>query len=286
MKSLAGRQRQNRLARSVASTDRASQLTPIPDPQPINLCGISKSFAKRGSTVHVFSDLSMVMPAGQTTTLVGPSGCGKSTLLLVIAGLEPVSGGTARIGDAVITAPYEGLGIAFQRDLLLPGRTVLQNVLLEIELLGSDPRAYEPYARELLTLTGLGAFERFYPQQLSGGMRQRAALCRALVHNPSVLLLDEPFAAVDALTREALAVEVEALFAERLSPTIVLVTHSIDEAVFMSDSVYVLSRSPARILKHIAIELPRPRVPEHRKTREFWNYVTEIRGALEEPHND
>ena len=191
-------------------------------------------------------------------TVVGRSGCGKSTLLRMIAGLLPVTEGAIAIAGEAVSGPRRDVALMFQRSALLPWRNVLDNVLLPIQVARGDRKAARRDALELLELTGLGEFERAHPYELSGGMQQRAALCRALISRPRVLLMDEPFAALDALTREELSLELQRLWQERRK-TIVFVTHSIDEAVLLSDRVVVMTPRPGRVARIVDVSLPRPR---------------------------
>jgi NitT/TauT family transport system ATP-binding protein len=250
----------------------------------IELKDVGKTFpaTRRGGTpLRVLSDISMSITGGEVTGLIGPSGCGKSTLLMLAAGLESPTVGEVLLDGQPVNGTYDDLGIAFQRDLLMPSRNVLNNVLLPLVLRSQVGDDGKERAGRLLDVVGLRDFERYYPRQLSGGMKQRVALCRALVNTPAVLMLDEPFAAVDAFTREELAVQLEALLAATRQATTLLITHSIDEAVFMCDQVYVLSAKPARVSGHVTIDLPRPRVPEMRRDARFHAYTDEIRQIVD-----
>jgi NitT/TauT family transport system ATP-binding protein len=216
-----------------------------------------------------------VMPSS-VCSIVGPSGCGKSTLLMLIAGLfEPTSGRILLNGEPIGGTPPR-VGMVFQRDVLLEWRTALQNVLLPIEVLGLPLGAYRERAQALLRLVGLEGFEHEYPDRLSGGMRQRVAICRAIIHEPALLLMDEPFAAVDALTRERLNLDLLRLLAASFQ-TVLLVTHSIEEAVFLSDQLIVMGPRPGKVLRSQVIELPKPRTLETRSHPEFHRLVDEIR---------
>jgi NitT/TauT family transport system ATP-binding protein len=253
-------------------------------PWGLELKHVGKTFptTRRGDkSLRVLSDISMTIADGKVTGLVGPSGCGKSTLLLLAAGLEAPTDGEVLLGGREVSGAYDGLGVAFQRDLLMPGRSVLNNVLLPLVLRGEVTAASRERARHLLDVVGLQDFEGYYPRQVSGGMKQRVALCRALVNQPAVLMLDEPFAAVDAFTREELAVQLEALQAATRKATTLLITHSIDEAVFMCDQVYVLSAKPSRVSGHVKIDLPRPRAPEIRRDPRFHAYTDQLRQIVD-----
>ena len=191
-------------------------------------------------------------------TLVGRSGCGKSTLLRILAGLIAPSTGSVTIAGRRVSGPRHDVSLVFQRSALMPWRNVIENVLLPVEILGLSKREYRPVAADLLALVGLQGFERRRPYELSGGMHQRVALCRALIQDPTVLLMDEPFAALDALTREELSLELQRVWSER-QKTIVFVTHSIQEAVLLADRVIAMSPRPGRVVRTIEVGLPRPR---------------------------
>jgi NitT/TauT family transport system ATP-binding protein len=213
-------------------------------------------------------DVSFDVPDGALFTLLGPSGCGKTTLLRMMDGLSAPDEGTITIGTQTITAPTPSVGFVFQADALWPWRTVLQNVTFGLEMLGRDRRENERIGLELLELVGLTGFERRHPHELSGGMRQRVNLARALAIDPDVLLLDEPFAALDAQTREVMQLELLRIWQSRRK-TVVFVTHQIDEAVFLSDRVVVMSARPGRIREELIIPFERPRVLELKRTPAF-----------------
>jgi NitT/TauT family transport system ATP-binding protein len=238
---------------------------------------IGVTYRARGQPVRAVERLDCSVYSGDFVSILGPSGCGKSTLIKVIAGLLPPSRGQAELDGRLVTAPRPDVGIVFQQPTLLPWRTVLGNVLVPARALRLDMAASEARARELISLVRLDGFERSYPHELSGGMQQRVALARALIHDPPVLVMDEPFAALDALTREKMGLELQRLWAHA-GKTIIFVTHSIAEATFLSDRVLVLSERPARILQDIEIDLPRPRTLETLKTARFG----EISGSLRE----
>jgi NitT/TauT family transport system ATP-binding protein len=206
--------------------------------------------------------------AGEFVAVVGPSGCGKSTLMKVVTGLWPATAGTVRVSGREVVAPLNIVGMAFQNATLLPWRTTLANVMLPLEIvaphcsrLKRERAAYEAKARDLLALVGLKGFEDHFPWQLSGGMQQRASLCRALIHDPSLLMLDEPFASLDMFTREELWLALQDLWLAR-KPTVVLVTHDLREAALLSDRVLVMSARPGRIVAERLVDLPRPRTLE------------------------
>ena len=227
---------------------------------PIALEHVSHAYATASGRLPVLRDLSMDMPEGSFTAVVGPSGCGKSTLTRLVAGLMKPDAGVVRLGGEPVTGPRKTVGMAFQNPVLLEWRTILQNVMLPLEIVATDmPKArQQDRARELLNLVGLAGFEDKKPSELSGGMRQRASLCRSIVHRPEVLILDEPFGALDAFTREDLWQTMHALRArERF--TCVLITHDLRESVFLSDRTVVFSARPATAQTTVEIDLPGPR---------------------------
>jgi NitT/TauT family transport system ATP-binding protein len=247
--------------------------------------GVAKTF-RRGTTVtHALASVDLALREGEFVTVVGPSGCGKSTLLRIIAGLLPASAGTVRLDGRSVDAPQTNLGVVFQSPVLLDWRTVLENVLVQLELRGLETKPFVERAKQLLSRVGLGEFVDRYPRELSGGMRQRTAIVRALIHDPPFLLMDEPFGALDALTREQMRIDLEALWRES-GKTVLFITHSIDEAVLLADRVIVMSERPGRVEREIPIHLARPRGLAARQAPEFLaasNAITEIflaRGIL------
>jgi NitT/TauT family transport system ATP-binding protein len=212
--------------------------------------------------------------------VVGPSGCGKSTLLKIVAGLYPPTSGEVLLNGAVVRGPHREVGLVFQGPALMKWRTVLGNVMLQAEVRGLPLAEYRARATDLLRLVGLAGFEDAYPFQLSGGMQQRAAICRALLHDPPLLVMDEPFGALDALTREQMNLELMNLWATRRK-TVLFVTHSIPEAVFLSDRILVMSARPGRILEEIEVPLPRPRTVETMASAEFGRLASRIRRLLQ-----
>jgi len=234
--------------------------------------------------VVALTDLNLEIAAGEFVVVVGPSGCGKSSLLKLVSGLHPAASGSVHVKDRPVTGPLKICGMAFQNPMLLPWRTTIRNVLLPLEIVDSHAgrlrrhRAeYEAHARTLLATVGLAGFEESLPWQLSGGMQQRASLCRALIHTPELLLLDEPFGSLDPFTREELWDVLQALWLER-RPTIVLVTHDLREAVYLADTVYVISPRPGRVLSRTTIGLPRPR----RLADTYRSEFTDLSHALRE----
>jgi NitT/TauT family transport system ATP-binding protein len=242
----------------------------------VQLRNVEKTYVARGHALKAVDGVTLDLGAGQFLTIVGPSGCGKSTLMMMVGGLLSVSRGEIFIQDRRISKPHTDVGIIFQRDALLEWRTVLNNVLLQIDVRRLNRRRYEPIARELLARVGLAGFENYYPWELSGGMRQRVALCRALVHDPSLLLMDEPFGALDALTREQMNLDLQRIWLENRK-TMLFITHSISEALFLSDRVVVMSPRPGRIVIDLHVDLPRPRRLAVRETPAFGRYVAQVR---------
>ncbi|MBI4277462.1 MAG: ABC transporter ATP-binding protein, partial [Armatimonadetes bacterium] len=219
---------------------------------------LSVEYRGRREPVLALSPLTLRVECGEFVSIIGPSGCGKSTLLKVVAGLLPPTRGAAAINGASVDRPFPGAGVVFQEPVLLDWRTVLGNVMLQADVRRLDRGVYEPRARDLLRRVGLEDFADRRPYELSGGMRQRVSICRALLHDPSLLLMDEPFGALDALTREQMAEDLQRLWMD-LGMTVLFVTHIISEAVLLSDRVLVLSARPGRLLADVRVELPRPR---------------------------
>jgi NitT/TauT family transport system ATP-binding protein len=238
----------------------------------IHLAGVRKTYGEH----LAISDASFDVQAGELVALVGPSGCGKSTLLKVLAGLHPHDGGELRIGSAAHPFdPARDVGMVFQAPLLLKWRRVLDNVLLPAEILGLDKKQSVARARHLLELVGLAGYEASYPYELSGGMQQRAAIARALVHDPKLVLMDEPFGALDALTREKMNLELLRIWKEARK-TIVFVTHGISEAVFLGTRVVVLTAGPARMADNFEVELPHPRALDMKTHAKFGEYTRRV----------
>jgi NitT/TauT family transport system ATP-binding protein len=265
----------------VSLTLRATPSTRAPSgAAAVRVVAVSRSYEREGeSDLLAVEDVSLDVAPARFCSILGPSGCGKSTLLMMIAGLYRSTSGRIFVDEAPVEGPYAGLGMVFQKDVLLDWRTVLDNVLLPIEVKRRPKGAYRERALELLELVGLGAFAGSYPEQLSGGMRQRVALCRALVPDPSLLLMDEPFGALDALTREKLNLDLMRLTTEAAT-TVVFVTHSIDEAVLLSDQIVLLTPRPGRVVRTMTVDLPRPRTLASRADPRFHRLVDEIRAEL------
>jgi NitT/TauT family transport system ATP-binding protein len=228
-------------------------------------------YAAASGPVEALRDITLAVDRGELIAVVGPSGCGKSTLLRIVAGLRPVTSGRVLVGGRPVTRPVAEVGMVFQAPVLLKWRTILDNVLLPAELSGVDRDAYRGRAGELLALVGLGQFALKLPSELSGGMQQRAALCRALLLDPPLLLMDEPFGALDAMTRDEMNLELLRVWGEAAGArkTILFVTHSIPEAVFLADRVVVISPRPGRIARIFDVPFPRPRTVASRATSEF-----------------
>jgi NitT/TauT family transport system ATP-binding protein len=224
----------------------------------IHIAGVAKTYQTRGGAVESLKPIDLHVEPGEFVVIVGPSGCGKSTLLKIVAGLTPASAGGIDIGGRAVDGPLDDVGIVFQTPVLLAWRTVLKNLLLPMQLRGEDLREHLPRARALLQMAGLAGFEDKLPWQLSGGMQQRVAICRALLSDPSILLMDEPFGALDAMTREQMNLELQRIWLQT-KKTVLLITHSIPEAVFLADRVLVMSERPGRVAAVYDIDLPRPR---------------------------
>jgi len=247
----------------------------------IALHAAAKSYGQGPNAVRALSPISLALNPGEVVTVVGPSGCGKSTLLRMMAGLEPATEGTVQANGMPVSRPLADVGVVFQRDLLLDWRTVLDNVLLAAEIKRLDPAAARSRALDLLQRLGVASFASRYPWELSGGMRQRAAIARALLPRPAFLLLDEPFSALDALMRDQMNVLLqEVQLAEGVGA--LLITHSIAEAVFLADRVIVMSDRPGRILDEIRVDFPRPRHLALQEEAAFGRIVRRIRLHFEQ----
>ncbi len=245
----------------------------------IAVSDVSRVFTSGGTTVTALDHVGFEVQAGNFVSIVGPSGCGKSTLLKIVSGLLAPSSGTVTVHDEPVRAPLENVGMVFQAPILLKWRSVIGNILLPVEFARLDIPSHTERTRALIKLVGLEGFDEMYPHQLSGGMQQRVSLCRALVTDPQLLLMDEPFGALDAMTRDELDMELLRIWEER-KKTVLFVTHSIQEAVFLSDVVFVMSARPGRLLEQIAINLPRPRSMEMMTDQKFGGYALKIRALL------
>jgi len=240
----------------------------------------AKTFVTRGGeAVVALSGISLTIARNEFVCLVGPSGCGKSTLLRLVAGLVTPSSGTVAVGGTAVTAPREDTGIVFQAPTLLPWASILDNVLFPLDMMGKLDAAGRARARDLLALVGLSGFEGKYPRELSGGMQQRAGICRALVHDPDILLMDEPFAALDEITRFRLNDDLLTLW-RSLGKTVIFVTHSVFESVYLSQRVVVMTQRPGRIGAEIRIEAGEPRSDGFRTSAVYADYCRKVSCAL------
>ena len=244
----------------------------------VRISGLGKVFRREEGSVQVLRNVSITVPNRQFISILGASGCGKTTLLLMLAGLESI---TIEIARQPVTKPRRDVGIIFQDPTLLPWKTALENVLFPIEIFGLPLAEYRPRAQALLELVALGEAMHMRPRQLSGGMRQRVAICRALIHTPAVLLMDEPFSALDAITRDELNLMLIDVW-ERYHQTAFFVTHSIREAVFLSDRVVVLGGAPGQVVADVTIPFERPRAPTLGETLAFNRICGELRTAIAE----
>ena len=243
----------------------------------ISVSGLNKVYRTReGADIQALSNVNFDIREGEFITVVGPSGCGKSTLLKILAGILRRTSGAVALRSQPIDGPSRDVGVVFQAPVLLPWRTVLENVMLPVDIQKRDQVEFTGRARALLRMVGLENFERKYPNELSGGMQQRVGITRALVHDPALLLMDEPFGALDAMTREAMNLELLRIWTESRK-TVLLVTHSIPEAVYLADRVIVMSPRPGRITEIIDIDLPRPRPLEIINSESFGRHVMAIR---------
>lgn len=248
------------------------------------------AYGRGAAAVEAVEDVTLSIDKGEFIAVVGPSGCGKSSLMRLISGLHAPRAGTLTIDGKPVTGPVKSVGMAFQNSNLLPWRNALENVLLPLEIVqpyranfSSNRKKYAEKATELLNSVGLAGFTEKHPWELSGGMQQRTSICRALIHEPEILLLDEPFGALDAFTREELWCALRDLQAAR-NVTVMLVTHDLREAVFLADTVYVMSSRPGRIVRRCEVKLPRPRELEVTYTQPFQDTVHELRALIGGKH--
>lgn len=265
----------NQASITFASENRPDRADPL-----LSVRAIEKRFrTKSGDEVHALNRVSVDLADGEFVSVLGPSGCGKTTLLKILAGIVPPSDGTLLLRNAPIAGPQAGMGVVFQSSVLLPWWTVLENVLLPIRVLKRDLAQHRQKGRDLLALVGLQGFENSYPGELSGGMQQRAAIVRGLIHDPGILLMDEPFGALDAMTRERMNVELQSIWMST-GKTVFFITHSVSEAVFLSDRVLVMSKRPGTLIDDIKISFPRPRNVDLMSTAEFGDITRHLRHAL------
>ncbi len=246
----------------------------------VRIEGVQKIYKTRRDEIEAIRSVSMDVRNGEFVSILGPSGCGKSTLLMAVGGILPLTAGRILIDQQEVTGPRRETGVVFQSPVLMPWRSLIKNVMFPIETLGLPRKEYEPRAVELLKMTGLSEFMENVPTELSGGTQQRVAICRALIHTPSLLLMDEPFSALDAMTRDYMNQELLRIWQE-FQKTVLFVTHSIREAVYLSDRVFVMSPRPAVISRVVDITLPRPRELAIEETPEFNAYVADLRKSIE-----
>jgi NitT/TauT family transport system ATP-binding protein len=252
----------------------------------VSLRQVSMAYGRGAAAVRAIDEVTLDIAHGEFIAVVGPSGCGKSSLMKLISGLHPPASGTLTFEGKPVTGPLKSVGMAFQNSNLLPWRTAVENVLLPLEIVephrsnyNKNRSRYFQKARDLLHSVGLAGFTEKHPWELSGGMQQRTSICRALIHEPELLLLDEPFAALDAFTREELWSALRDLQAAR-KVTVMLVTHDLREAVFLADTVYVMSSRPGRIVRRREVPFPRPRELEVTYTAQFQDIVHELRSLI------
>ncbi len=247
----------------------------------VNVQNVVKTYVTGKSQICALDDISFSVNKEEFVAIVGPSGCGKTTVLRVILGLIPKTNGTVIIDGKEVVDPQPSVGMVFQSPALLPWRRVIDNIMLPIEVLRLNVDDYVEKAQDLIKLVGLAGFENKYPWELSGGMRQRVSICRALIHDPGLLLMDEPFGALDAFTREKMNVELLRIWRET-KKTIIFVTHNIMESAFLADRVVVMTPRPGRVAKIVKININRPRELAIQNTDEFGAYVTTIRDCIDE----
>jgi NitT/TauT family transport system ATP-binding protein len=258
-----------------------SSAIPFPSAEAITFLDVGHRFETReGQELNALEGISLEVKPGEFVSIVGPSGCGKTTLLRSVAGLLAPTVGKVLIGGIEVRDPRPDVGLVFQQPMLLPWFSVMRNVLLPVDVQGQRIADYQESARELIRMVGLGGFEKRLPSELSGGMQQRAALARALVHNPKILLMDEPFAALDAMTRELMNLELQRIWS-RQHKTVLFVTHGIAESVFLSDRVVVMTPRPGRIAAVIDVPFARPRAADLWGTAEFAAVAAQIRNVFD-----
>lgn len=275
------------VSRTIPSPASDAAMPPANAPPVLEFEDVGLQYAVEGQPMQVIEQVSFKIAPAEFVSVVGPSGCGKTSLLRMISGLNPVRQGTVYFQGEPITKPLKNVGIAFQNPVLLPWRNTLNNVLLPLEIVPPHKHTLKPQradyvasAQDLLSTVGLRDFQKSYPWQLSGGMKQRASLCRALIHNPEILLLDEPFGALDAFTREEMWELLQKLW-ERSQCTTVLVTHDLREAIFLSDTVYVMGPRPSQIVYILKVNLPRPRTLDMCFTPEFQQMYSDLRSYIQ-----
>ncbi len=251
------------------------------DPAPVlEVDRLGVTFSDEKGSLRVLQEITFSVQKEQFICVVGPSGSGKSTLIRVLAGLLPPSTGKVQLYGEALTRPRRGVGIVFQKANLMPWRTVLKNITLPLEVLNVPEEESSQRALDLVKLVGLEGFEDWYPRDLSGGMLQRVAIARSLIHHPDVLLMDEPFGALDALTREKMGTELLRIWQAR-KKTVIMITHDIPEAVFLADRVLAISPQPGRLNLDLHIDIPRPRHEEDRYSSQFVGYTQQLRKAIQ-----
>ncbi len=267
---------------SAVALTKAATLTPrMPGETIVSVERMSVVYQSSRGPIQAVTNLNMKLKAGEFISILGPSGCGKSTLLSVLAGLRRASSGIVTLFDEVMEGnPHRNVGIVFQRPTLLPWETVLENILIPISAMRLNKKDYIDRAHQLLKLVALEKFANHYPSELSGGMQQRVAIARAMIHNPGLLLMDEPFAALDAMTRERMSVELQEIL-EKSRQSVLFITHSIPEAVLLSDRIMMMSASPGRFIEEVVVDLPRPRTMETMASSDF----AELCGQLRKLYN-
>ncbi len=241
----------------------------------VSIEGVSKAFRAEGREVSALQDFTLVADPGSFVAIVGPSGCGKSTLLRLVAGLSEVSQGAIFVDGHQVRGAMRDVGMVFQEDVLFKWRTVIRNVMLPVEIKRLDRRSHLEEARRLLAQVGLAEFEKAWPAQLSGGMKQRVAICQALLQKPRLLLMDEPFGALDALTREQMQLDLQNLWLSHRN-TVIFITHSISEAALLADRIVVMTPRPGRKAAEFEVSLPRPRSVDDRHSEQYRSVTTEI----------
>jgi NitT/TauT family transport system ATP-binding protein len=261
----------------------ARDVSPASEPL-VSLTNVQKTYFTRQSPVQAVASASVDVARGEFVSLLGPSGCGKSTLLMLIAGLERPTGGSILLGGSEISEPRRDIGIIFQDATLLPWKSALENVLFPVRILKLPIEPYRGRAKELLAMVGLSDFENKKPSQLSGGMRQRVAICRALIHDPDILLMDEPFSALDAITRDQMNLALSEIL-ETYKKTVIFVTHSIREAAFLSDRVVVMGGRPSTVVLDMKMPFERPRRFEIEETAAFVSVCRKLRLTIEKAHS-
>ena len=267
-------------ASEIATTGGLMQSADVAPHHLVDVLNVSKTYKSKQKETLALDRVSLTMMQGEFLSLLGPSGCGKSTMMRLIAGLEPVSSGSIAVEGTPVTNPVTNLGIVFQDPVLLDWRSVMNNVMIQTDIRGLPRQEYETYANELLAQVGLTEFKQAYPAELSGGMRQRVSIVRSLVHRPPLLLMDEPFSALDAMTRDTMNLLLHTLW-RSLRKSVFFITHSLSDAVFLSERVLVMSPRPGQIIEEVKIDLPTDRKLSLRDTPQFARYTQHLRETFE-----